>query len=125
MESDKRKIINRNFAAFLTIGIVLTLLGLGFLGLAISHVNSSIIPIYDYLYYSFMISGIILMVIGIIFIVVSIIYRCVKLSNSESQNREVEESPIETLRKYKALYEEKAITKKEYDEHKQKVLERM
>ena len=124
MESDKRKIINRNFAAFLTIGIVLTLLGIGFLGLAISHVNSSIIPIYDYLYYSFMISGIILIVIGIVFIVISIIYRCVKLGNSGSQNR-VEESPIEILRKYKALYDEKAITKKEYDEQKQKVLERM
>lgn len=125
MESDKRKIINRNFAAFLTIGIVLTLLGIGFLGFAISHVNSLIIPIYDYLYYSFMISGIILIVIGIVFIVISIIYRCVKLSNSGSQNRVEEESPIEILRKYKALYDEKAITKKEYDEQKQKVLERM
>ncbi len=125
MESDKRKIINRNFAIFLTIGIVLTLLGIGFLGLAVSHLNLSIIPVYDYLYYSFMISGIILIVIGIIFIVVSIIYRCVKLGNSEGQNRKVEESPIETLRKYKALYDEKTITKKEYDEQKQKVLERM
>ena len=125
VESDKKKIINRNFAAFLTIGIVLTLLGIGFLGFAISHVNSLIIPIYDYLYYSFMISGIILVVIGIGFIVASIIYRCVKLGASESKEQKVEDSPLEALRKLKTLYNQKAITKKEYDEQKQKVLERM
>lgn len=125
MESDKRKIVNRNFGVFLTIGIILTLLGVGFISLAISRKNSFIIPEYNVLYYSFMISGIILVVIGIGFIVASIIYRCVKLGASESKEQKVEDSPLEALRKLKTLYNQKAITKKEYDEQKQKVLERM
>lgn len=125
MENEKRKIVNRNFGVFLAIGIILALLGISFISFAISRKNSFIVPVYDIFYYSFMITGIILLVIGIGFIVASIIYRCVKLGGSEGAEQQVEDTPLETLRKLKTLYDQKAITKKEYDEQKQKVLERM
>ena len=129
---DKKKAINRNFGVFLAVSIVLTVLGLLFI-LSASGQRSAY-DLFNYVDNTLKLTGEILLGIGIVAIAGSIFYRYVAISKLEGrplfQAKEAtpvkeESNPAEELRKLKALYEEKAITKEEYDEQRKKVLERM
>ncbi len=130
---DKRKAINRNFGVCLAVSIALTIFGLIFMMMAGDQ--RSIYGIVNYVDNTLKLTGEILLGIGIFAIAGSILYRYVAISKLEGrplfQASEAaapvkeESNPAEELRKLKALYEEKAITKEEYDEQRKKVLERM
>ena len=130
---DKRKAINRNFGVCLAVSIALTIFGLIFMMMAGDQ--RSIYGIVNYVDNTLKLTGEILLGIGIFAIAGSVLYRYVAISKlegrplfqaSEAATPVKEESnPAEELRKLKALYEEKAITKEEYDEQRKKVLERM
>ena len=128
----KRKTINRNFAVCLAVSIALIIFGLIFIMLAGDR--RSPYAIFNYVDNTLMLTGEVLLGIGIVAIAGSIFYRYVAISKLEGrplfQAKEAvpvkeETNPAEELRKLKALYEEKAITKEEYDEQRKKVLERM
>ena len=130
---DKRKAINRNFGVCLAVSIALTIFGLIFMMMAGDQ--RSIYGIVNYVDNTLKLTGEILLGIGIFAIAGSVLYRYVAICKlegrplfqaSEAATPVKEESnPAEELRKLKALYEEKAITKEEYDEQRKKVLERM
>ena len=126
---DKRKAINRNFGVCLAVSIALTIFGLIFMMMAGDQ--RSIYGIVNYVDNTLKLTGEILLGIGIFAIAGSILYRYVAISKLEGRPLfqasgtttpvKEESNPAEELRKLKALYEEKAITKEEYDEQRKKV----
>ena len=122
---NRKKEINRNFAVFLGVSIFIIVIGLIFIVMASSRSRYDII---NYVNRTMMLTGEILLGVGIVAGAGSIFYRYVSISKLEGKPIFApvkEEDPVDALRKLKTLYEEKTITKEEYDNQKKKILERM